>query len=296
MKQPCILLLHANGLCRDTWDPCVKELAVLVPDARIEHWDLLGHGMSATGGMPIRSDRTTDWDMFGVDLIDRIRRMSHNGPIYGVGHSQGGAVLLIAEAMCPGTFESILAFEPPLIDPNVHRQETSKSNEFPLVAQALRRRERFPAGVEEVRSYLVSKAFYSSWDPNALEGYIKGGFYRDKKDNQTMVLACRPTTEAANFASAFPLRRWEWLTTGGLTCPVQLFLGQQSRFGKPGLKPSVGAYFDRAFQNHLAYHRDSIPGSHMAPLENPKQFAQVVAQFLKSKRRTHQGVAAASKL
>lgn len=75
MKQPCILLLHANGMCRDTWQPCVEELKSLLPAARIEYWDLLGHGKTSTTEMPLpptpEEFYATDWDLMAIDVMDR---------------------------------------------------------------------------------------------------------------------------------------------------------------------------------------------------------------------------------
>jgi len=155
--------------------------------------------------------------------------MHHEGPIFGVGHSCGGATLLVAEAMSPGTFRALLVFEPPIFDPALH--PGTAIIEMPLAKSALRRKFRFPS-IRELRSYLLSKPLYASWDSAALEGYMAGGFQTDAADD-SLVLSCRPQTEAALFASVFPLRRWEWIHGGRLNCPLHLCVGADSRFGQP---------------------------------------------------------------
>lgn len=67
--------MHANGLCRDTWNPCVEQLQSLMPTARIEYWDLLGHGNTSTADLPLpvapEEYYQLDQDFLAIDVIDR---------------------------------------------------------------------------------------------------------------------------------------------------------------------------------------------------------------------------------
>jgi pimeloyl-ACP methyl ester carboxylesterase len=123
--------------------------------------------------------------------------------LIGVGHSMGGASLLMAELLAPGTFDAFVLVEPILFGPPFGRNAN-----HPLVDLALRRRDTFDSRNAVRRSY-AAKPPFSTWDSAALDGYVDGGFV-DVGTGAT--LACRPTSEAEVFTAAGAHAAWERLS------------------------------------------------------------------------------------
>eukprot|EP00937_MAST-01D_sp_MAST-1D-sp2_P001742 g1742.t1 len=123
---PAVLLVlsHATGFCRQTWDPVLSDLAQCVAGPLA--WlalDLRHHGDSdGAGAAELARDAVFDWSRHGSDVLevlDHYRAGAVPGTaraVIGVGHSMGGAALVLAEAARPGAFADLLLFEPIIKD------------------------------------------------------------------------------------------------------------------------------------------------------------------------------------
>ena len=102
-EGPDLLLVHATGFCAEPFGPLARQLG-----GRFRCWalDLRGHG---------RSDRPDDgdfsWSGFATDVLAVIDHLGLDRP-FGVGHSCGGATVLLAEQARPDSFRSLYCFEP----------------------------------------------------------------------------------------------------------------------------------------------------------------------------------------
>ena len=108
---PDLLLVHATGFCAAVLEPLAQGLT-----GAFRCWglDLRGHG---------HSDRPADgnfaWSGFALDVLAAIDHLGLRQP-FAVGHSCGGASVLLAEEARPGTFGGLYCFEPvvfPIDDP-----------------------------------------------------------------------------------------------------------------------------------------------------------------------------------
>ena len=122
-----VLLVHATGFHGYVWQPFADHLRhhhAFAPDLR-------GHG-DATAP----DDGDFGWNGFADDVLAIVDTLGLDD-LDAVGHSKGGAALLLAEARQPGTFRSLYLYEPVLM-PAQWASDNVGSN--PLADGARRRR------------------------------------------------------------------------------------------------------------------------------------------------------------
>jgi len=254
---PPALLVHATGFHARVLRPLARSLGdrfhCLAPDLR-------GHGES---GVP--ADLDFDWVGFGNDVLTAVEALGLEGPV-GIGHSCGGAALLLAEEARPGTFSSLYCFEPivfPSDDP------PSPDLAAPLAKRARQRREIF-ASREEAYANYASKPPLESFDPEALAAYVEFGF-EDLPDG-TVRLRCKGENEARIYENGFCHPAFARL--GAIECPVVIACGGESHdFTPAALEPLV----ERLVDGQL----EVLPGlGHFGPLEQPGIVAESVIRAL----------------
>lgn len=190
--EATLIFLHATGLNASAYVPLLRSLdfegQVLAPSHR-------GHGATT---YPIDPGAHRSFQVFADDLVaalaDQVR-----GPLILAGHSLGAVVaLLAAKTLRP---ERVLMIEPVVLThwayvlarSPLRRWTVAKS---PIARKAAGRRAAFQSKEEALSSY-VEKRFFSTWQSDALAGYVDEGF-RDTEEGVT--LSCPPAWEAAVFA------------------------------------------------------------------------------------------------
>lgn len=182
---PAVYLAHATGFCAGAWRAVVEELRRSDPGWSITGWDARHHGSSSSGPHPV-----SWWDL-AADLAAVVDAIPPGGPALGVGHSMGGATLLMAQAE-HRRFDTLVLVEPIIPPPPIERVD------HPLVGLALRRRREFPSRAD-ARANFAGKPPFSTWDPRALDGYVDGGIVEEQRCAR---LACEPEDEAEVFRGA----------------------------------------------------------------------------------------------
>jgi len=258
---PLVLLAHATGFHGMVLAPLAEAL---LPDFHPISFDERGHG---TSDPPRHADlEGFAWQGFARDVLgvlDAIAEVTGTDPALrpvGLGHSCGGAALLMAEQARPGTFAGIAAYEP-VIFPGDPPLAASYGNN-PLSAGALRRRSSFPSEAAAYENF-ASKAPFNRLAPQALAAYVRYGFARG--DDGTLTLRCRPENEAAVYANGFSHDTYAHLSD--VSCPVALSCGSETdAFGPDFLELFAARLRDATL--------DVLPGlSHFGPLEDPKAVA-----------------------
>ena len=121
--------------------------------------------------------------------------------VIGVGHSLGGAALVLAELARPGNFAELFLYEPGL-RPNTVPSESQLAYQKSMVDATKRRRSRFASREAALAAY-ARKPPMSSFQACALAAYVDYGFAPCPGDDGGVELKCRPEVEAQIVANSF---------------------------------------------------------------------------------------------
>jgi pimeloyl-ACP methyl ester carboxylesterase len=254
-EGPPLLLCHATGFHGLVWGPFA---ALLGERFRVWSLDFRGHGDAGPPpALPL------DWRGGGDDVLAVVDELGLEQP-FGFGHSMGGAALLLAEAARPGTFRSLVCFEP-----IVFPVEEPPGDGGGLAAGARRRRADF-ASRDEAFANFAAKAPLSTFVPEALRAYVDHGLADRPEGGVT--LKCRPEVEAATYdgARAHP----GWTRLRAVRCPVTVMTGETT--------DAVDGELARLQAGQLPAGRvEVLPGvGHFGPMEDPALVAGAVGAAL----------------
>ncbi|MCU1483786.1 MAG: putative hydrolase or acyltransferase of alpha/beta superfamily [Actinomycetia bacterium] len=256
---PPLLVAHATGFLAAVYRPLAHRLA-----GRFHSWalDFRAHGDSSR---PASGDLS--WDGMADDVLATVDALALDRPV-AVGHSMGGAALVLAELRRPGTFGGLYLYEPVLVPLGTFPSGGGDDN--PMSAAARKRRPVFESRDAAYANY-AAKPPLQVLAPEALRLYVDEGF-ADTEGG--VVLKCRPDDEAEVFRMGGLNRGFDRL--GELTLPVTVAQGGAKDPG-PG---------------HLApLQADAIPGGrlvvaeglgHFGPVQDPGLVADQVIEALSS--------------
>ena len=216
-----ILLLHCNGINCLAYEAFVKQLVVSC-NCRVVTFDQRGHGKSEfikrkeDEVLNDDDDKTWSWKTFVRDaemVLESVQRedrkreggwKSSSAPKWhAVGHSLGGFALLCLEATNPGTFTSILTYEPifALESTKYPRMRAYAAPDASLQVNARKRKRTFTSFEDAFASY--RKGFLGKvMDERSLRGYVfDGGFRKVDDSSGAVALTCEPEIEARIYES-----------------------------------------------------------------------------------------------
>ena len=245
-----LLFAHATGFCAGVWRPVAERLS-----ARFHSYglDLRGHGASTLPGG--RTDGI--WRGFADDVLAAVDGLGLEQPV-GVGHSSGGAALLMAEAGRPGTFSALWCYEPIVWpDPASARDRAAR-----MAAGAGRRRDRFGSRQEAYDNFAAKLAFA----PDALRAYVGCGFITEA--DGSVRLSCPRDVEAAVYLRAVDDDRFARL--GDVRCPVVVAVGGRT----DAIGPDLAAKLVAALPDGRQRVFEDL--SHSGPLEDPPAVAEAI--------------------
>ena len=251
------LLCHATGFHGAVWEPLSRGLG-----DGFERWaiDFRAHGASVVPpGSPLPWAAMRDDALAVVDDLGCAA-----GDVLGIGHSMGGAALLLAEQARPGTFAGLWLYEP-IVPPVGALPATQGSNT--LAAGARRRRPSFDSPAEALANF-ASKPPLHLARADALHAYVRHGLVAG--EDGAVHLACRPDDEARLYEGGAAHGAYEHLAE--VACPVVLVCGGEL-FGPASFAPVVAAGLP---QGRLEVHEHL---SHFGPLEAPGELAASVRAF-----------------
>jgi pimeloyl-ACP methyl ester carboxylesterase len=260
---PPLLFAHATGFHGVVFAPLARLLRGQFHSVAL---DERGHGDS---GLPPQMD--FDWHGFARDVLATVDGLALKRP-FAVGHSGGGAGLLLAEQARPGTFRALYLFEPIVFPPSGPFPTGSGDN--PLTESARRRREIFESRQEAFDNY-ASKPPFDRLAPEALRAYVDHGF-ADQDDGRVR-LKCRGETEALVYEQSWSHDAYDHLPE--VRCPVTVACGAMS--------DTFGAALVDAVVDRLPRARgEVVPGvGHFGPLEDPALLARSIRSAFASEGR-----------
>ena len=259
---PVLLFSHATGMHGLCW----RQMAnCLNGDFRCWAVDFRGHGLTE-----LPEGVGLHWSGMGDDLqaVFRSGLISEGAVVHGVGHSMGGAALVLAAVRDDVVFRSLWLYEPIIARPDMMMGSTGEN---PMAEAARRRRDTFVSLQAAVDNF-AAKAPLNELSPESLWDYVEGGFA--VQPDGTVTLRCRPSTEAAVFEGAATNGAWD--LAGHLTQPTEVACGNREQFG-PGL-------FARLLVDQLAHGQLLERGDlgHFGPLEDPPGMASDLRRWIHS--------------
>ena len=258
---PVLLFSHATGFHGRVWEPMAS---LLCKQFRCMSLDLRGHGMSElppTAGLA--------WLGMADDVIAALSSDSFPlGPLHGIGHSMGGAALVLAAAQRLDAFRSLWLYEP-VIFPTERWPLPDGDN--PMSEAAARRRDRFDSLDQAYENYR-SKPPLDQLHPEALRAYVDGGF--SPAPDGSVTVRCRPSTEAEVFRHAPASGAWG--TVRSIEIPVAVVAGRPEGMGPGAFAPTTA----EALPEGTLILRPEL--GHFGPLEDPATMAEDVAVWVQA--------------
>jgi len=255
-EGPPLVLAHATGFHAHLWLPLLDTLR---EGFTVYAFDLRGHGDSETPG----DFEAFRYELLGADLLAVADHFAL-GRVFAVGHSVGGAVIVQAEVLRPGTVRRAVLFEPIILPPGV----TAPTQR---VAAAERRRRVF-ASTDEMLARWAGRQPFASFDPAALRCYVEHGV-RPRPEGG-VELKCSFEAEVWTFLQ--DVRSDLWAHLHGYRSPTLILAGERSDSRAAPLAERQAALMADA-------RAERVPGlSHFLPFEQPREIAARVVAFLQT--------------
>ena len=256
-----VLLSHATGFHAHCWEPLAARLTT---NHRVFGLDHRGYGDAETV-----DPAQLSWRRYGDDALAAARHVSllcGGEPVGGVGHSMGGASLLMAAHREPSLFDALFVFEPIVFPPPA--PDAGPRPESPLPAGARRRRAVFPSFDAALENF-TAKPPLASFHPQAREAYVRHGF---KPTADGVDLKCLPEHEARTYETGGTSGAWDDLPD--IAVPTWVLSGAPAPYQPSSFAFAVAERIPGA--TYVQY--DEM--GHFGPLEHPDTIAEMVERTL----------------
>jgi pimeloyl-ACP methyl ester carboxylesterase len=286
---PPLLLSHATGFHAHCYEPAAARLA---EHFRVYALDYRGHGSTAA---PV--GWRVEWARFGDDALNVARAIAPRGGLVGVGHSMGGAALLMAAHRDRERFDQLVLFEPIAIPddtPDAIPDDTPDDtpdgtpdgtpdvtarvpmDDHPIVVGARRRRQVFDSFEDAIENYR-DKLPLSVMTPEVLRAYVEHGFrplIDDDGNDVGVEIICTSEIEAGIFMSSRDNGVWGLLPE--ITTPTTVVTGYIDEQQPSGRCADIAARLPVSSYVFIPHQ------SHLGPFSHPAEFADLVLAELGS--------------
>lgn len=249
---PPALLAHPTGFHGRVWQQVATQLVAAGRHAW--SFDFRGHGDSSA---PPVTEFDYSWDGFADDVLAVAAHLDVAGDpqLLACGHSKGGAALLLGEAVQPGTFPRIWAYEPIIFD----RDEPAPPDSNFFLARSARKRRNEWRSLDEALAAYASKPPLNVMTDESLRAYVDYGL-RDRGDG-VFELKCSPEVEAQVYTMAPNHDAFQKLPF--IEAPVAVVCGETSKSIDPALAARIA---ERLPHGHV----EVIPAvGHFGPQQDP---------------------------
>jgi pimeloyl-ACP methyl ester carboxylesterase len=186
--KPVILFCHANGYsagCYKTYFRRLKE------DYRIVSIDFIGHGKSES------NLNYKNWYFFRDQVLAVLEKENLTN-VTGIGHSLGGATLLLSSVVAKERFKKLLVMDPVIL--GLKLITLSKIFGNPLAKAAAKRRTEFHS-MELVRRGYSKFPQFAKFDSEVFSDFLSSCFKEDPTTHK-VVLSSDPRVETKTFSMA----------------------------------------------------------------------------------------------
>lgn len=265
-KGPSLLLCHATGFHALV----LKQLAShLRRDFHIFALDMRAQGDSLITAEDrfAEAEGRLNWLGYANDILEFAQHL--HAPLYGFGHSAGGAGVVLAEATRPNTFTEIFLFEPVLFPKSVGSQ-----NADPLAQGARRRRDHFES-LSQANMNFSQKPPMSKFEASVVADYVNHGLFKHAGEFR---LKCRPNNEAEMYKMGSKHNGFESLAKIG--CSTTIAYGNMA--DDRDHNPVFSSLTKLQAAQSPTIERTAVEGvGHFGPMESPLRVAAAVrAAFL----------------
>ncbi|MCE2855702.1 MAG: alpha/beta hydrolase [Ilumatobacteraceae bacterium] len=260
-----VLFSHATGFHAHCWQPIAD---VLRAELHCMAFDHRGFGDSQKV-----DPATLKWADYGDDALAAARATTerHAGAgLIGVGHSMGGATLLMAALAEPSLFRALFIFEPIVFPPMPSTMSGDTPSNF-LADGARKRRSSFDS-FDAALTNFASKPPMNSFHPVARESYVRHGFAG--QPDGTVTLKCAPEHEARTYETGGAAPEWHELP--GITVPTWVLCGRPEP-----LQPSrFAANVSEQLGNSTYVQWDEM--GHFGPFTHPEELAGFIGRTVRA--------------
>ncbi len=253
-EGPVLFFSHATGFHGRCYLPVAEALADRFHCYGV---DLRGHGDSK-----FPDGLSMSWKGMAEDLAASVQAVADDEPVFAVGHSMGGAAIVLASLNHPTMFRAGWLFEP-ILFPAVTQPPDAENN---LAASARKRREVFDSYDAAFERY-ASRPPFSQVDPVALRAYVDHGF--EPLDDGTVRLKCRGAIEAEVFENS---------NNGGFEQLPNAMIRTAIVMSGDGQGPATfaPAVADELPNGELLSYPDL---NHFGPFQDPSFIAEAIADY-----------------
>jgi pimeloyl-ACP methyl ester carboxylesterase len=253
---------HATGFHAHCYQPLAARLGTSFRSYAFDH---RGHG-AAEGIDPTN----LVWQHYGNDAIAATAHLYSlaKSPLIGVGHSMGGATLLMAAQQQPHMFRALFLYEPIVFPPQGFSDDFERKGENPLAGGARKRRavfDSYDAALDNFSAKLPLNAF----DEDVRTQYVRHGFH-DIADG--IALNCAPEQEARTYETGGVAPPWDELHT--IDVPTWVMSGKRQP-----MQPSFIAAHIAEELPHATYVQWDDLG-HFGPFEQPDTICSFIARTM----------------
>lgn len=258
MPKETIQFAHANGFPAQTYN---KLFALLENDFKINYLERHAHNPK----FPV----TDGWKFLADELKEEIEKR-YDKPIIGLGHSLGGILHFLVAVEKPELYKQIILLDAPVISRLSSAgirllKMTNKMEKF-SPAQMTKFRRSVWQSKEEALEHFLQKEKFQAFNADVLRDYVE---YGTTESESRVKLFFEPKIEAEIYRTIpHNLPKFK----GKLKVPAFYIGGTRSREAKLARLGFMKRHFP--FEFHF------VEGSHLFPLENPHETAEIIKRII----------------
>lgn len=255
---PPLVLVHGTGFNASVWEAYGEALRDRFHVVALDQW---GFGDST------KAERVMSAELNGRVLAEFIHRVGL-AAAFCVGHSMGGASVIAAEAVRPGTVSRAVVIDPIIMIDAFYDARSMSPENNPMVAKTVKRRTEWDSREQMLESYR-KKLPFRTWRPDVLEAFVRGGT-RDLPGGG-IALKCPPAVEAKSYMDAHAWDPKPLLER--VRCPVLVVKPDQTHGGGATVPDEVAR---RLPKGELL---DAPDYMHFMPMDDPDRVMEIVLEF-----------------